>query len=179
MNSVIKDLSRVRPVRICPGCNSNAKSHCYKIPKNTVIYIAFCSHQEQNKLFTMFSHPEAPKSSQNDGIYAAFAKTTKASVEKTPLFATPSQSNMSEMVNLTVFLDHLLRNTGIYSVLRKHRHKTPYIRTNSKITCSMANQNKQKHGFLQRFCAMLLLDRFWLLKPPKTKRAGSSRPFCR
>jgi len=73
----------------------------------------------------MFSHPEAPKSSQNDGIYAAFAKTKKARVEKTPLFATPSQSNMSEMVNLIVFLDHLLRNTDIYNVLRKHRHKPP------------------------------------------------------
>ena len=32
--------------------------------------------------------------------------------------------NMSEMLYFTVFLDHLLKNTGIYSVLWKHMHET-------------------------------------------------------
>ena len=34
------------------------------------------------------------------------------------------QHNMSEIVYFTVFLDHLFKNTGIYSVFRKHMHKT-------------------------------------------------------
>jgi len=49
----------------------------------------------------------------------------KASVEKRPLFATLSQYNMSEMMYFTVFLDTLLKNSGIYGVLREHMHKTP------------------------------------------------------
>ena len=73
----------------------------------------------------MFSHPEAPKSRQNIGNYDVFAIPQKASVEKRPLFATLSQHNMSEMMYFTVFLDNLLKNSGIYSVLREHMHKTP------------------------------------------------------
>ena len=52
-------------------------------------------------------------------------RPTKAHVAKTPLFATLWQDNMSEMLYFTVFLNHLLKNTGIYSVFRKHMHKTP------------------------------------------------------
>ena len=103
-----------------------------------------------------FSYPEAPKSSQNIGIYDVFATPKKAHVAKTPLFATLWQDNMSEMLYFTVFLNHLLKNTGIYSVFRKHMHKTPQIATNSKIASSMAiSHKKQKHGYLQRFCAMI------------------------
>ena len=46
-----------------------------------------------------------------------YAKSKRTSVAKTPLFATLSQHNMSEMLYFTVFLEHLLKNTGIYSVL--------------------------------------------------------------
>ena len=67
----------------------------------------------------------APKSSQNIGTYDVFATPKKAHVAKTPLFATLWQDRMSEMVYFTVFLNHLLKNTGIYSVFRKHVHKTP------------------------------------------------------
>ena len=103
-----------------------------------------------------FSYPEAPKSSQNIGIYDVFATPKKAHVAKTPLFATLWQDNMSEMLYFTVFLNHLLKNTGIYSVFRKHMHKTPQIATNSKIASSMATRRKkQKHRYLQRFCAMI------------------------
>ena len=63
------------------------------------------------------TRPQAPKSSQNRGIFDVYAKPKTTSVAKTPLFATPSQHNMSEMLYLTVFLDHLLKNTRIYSVL--------------------------------------------------------------
>ena len=65
----------------------------------------------------MFSLPRAPKSSQNIGICDVFATTKNASVAKTPLFATLWQHNMSEMPYFTVFLEHLLKNTGIYSIL--------------------------------------------------------------
>ena len=58
---------------------------------------------------------QAPKSSQNRGIFDVYAKPKTTSVAKTPLFATYS----------TMFLDHLLKNTGIYSVLWKHMHETP------------------------------------------------------
>ena len=66
------------------------------------------------------TRPQAPKSSQNRGIFDVYAKPKTTSVAKTPLFATLSQHNMSEMLYFTVFLDHLLKNTGIYSVLWKH-----------------------------------------------------------
>ena len=81
--------------------------------------------KNKTALFAMFSLPRAPKSSQNIGIYDVFATTQKASVAKTPLFATLWQHNMSEMLYFTVFLEHLLKNTGIYSVLWKHMHETP------------------------------------------------------
>ena len=68
---------------------------------------------------------EAKKSSQSIGIYDVFETPQKGSVAKTRLFATLSQHNMSEMLYFTVFLDHLLKNTGIYCVLEKHVHKTP------------------------------------------------------
>ena len=67
----------------------------------------------------------APKSSQNIGIYDVFATPKKARVAKTPLFATLWQDHMSEMLYFTGFLNHLLKNTGIHSVFRKHMHKTP------------------------------------------------------
>ena len=57
----------------------------------------------------------APKSSQNIGIYDVLAKNKTASVATTPLFATLSQHNMSEMTYSIMFLDHL-QNTCI-----KHR----------------------------------------------------------
>ena len=67
------------------------------------------------------TRPQAPKSSQNrgTGIFDVYdyAKPKTTSVAKTPLFATLSQHNMSEMLYFTVFLDHLLKNTSIYSVL--------------------------------------------------------------
>ena len=63
------------------------------------------------------TRPQAPKSSQNRGIFDVYAKPKTKSVAKTPLLATLSQHNMSEMLYFTVFLDHLLKNTGIYSVL--------------------------------------------------------------
>ena len=81
--------------------------------------------KNKTALFAMFSLPRAPKSSQNIGIYDVFATTQKASVAKTPLFATFWQHNMSEMLYFTVFLEHLFKNTGIYSVLWKHMHETP------------------------------------------------------
>ena len=52
-------------------------------------------------------------------------KRHSSSVAKTPLFATLWQHNMSEMLYFTVFLEHLFKNTGIYSVLWKHMHETP------------------------------------------------------
>ena len=108
------------------------------------------------QLGNLFSYPEAPKSSQNIDIYDVFATPKKAHVAKTPLFATLWQDNMSEMLYFTVFLNHLVKNTGIYSVFRKHMHKTPQIATNSKIASSMATRRKkQKHRYLQRFCAMI------------------------
>jgi len=72
-----------------------------------------------------FSHPEAPKSSQNRGIYVIFATTKKAHVAKTPRFATLWQNNRPETLYFTVFLNHLSKHTGIYSVFRKHMHKKP------------------------------------------------------
>ena len=68
---------------------------------------------------------EPPKSSPNIGIYDVFATTKKASVAKTPLFATLWQHSMSEIVYFTMFLARLFKNTGIYSVFIKHMHKTP------------------------------------------------------
>ena len=131
-----------------------------------------------------FSYPEAPKSSQNIGIYDVFATPKKAHVAKTPLFATVWQDNMSEMLYFTVFLNHLLKkNTGIYSAFRKHMHKTPQIATNSKIASSMATRRKkQKHRYLQRFCAMIFAKKlsfwtifgFWSL--PKQRRKGTPPP---
>ena len=58
----------------------------------------------------MFSLPRAPKSSQNIGFYDVFATTKNASVAKTP-------QHVRNSVFYTVFLEHLLKNTGIYSVL--------------------------------------------------------------
>ena len=81
--------------------------------------------KNKTALFAMFSLPRVPKSSQNIGIYDVFATTKNASVAKTPLFATLWQHNMSEMLYFTVFLEHLLKNTGIYSILWKHMHETP------------------------------------------------------
>ena len=63
------------------------------------------------------TRPQAPKWSQNCGIFDVYAKPKTTSVAKTPLFATLSQHNMSEMLYFTVFLDHLLKNAGIYSAL--------------------------------------------------------------
>ena len=74
---------------------------------------------------TRFLTLRAPKSSQNIRIYDVFATPKKAHVAKTPLFATLWQDHMSEMLYFTVFLNHLLKNTGMYSVLRKHMHKRP------------------------------------------------------
>ena len=113
-----------------------------------------------------FSYPEAPKSSQNIGIYDVFATPKKAHVAKTPLFATLWQDNMSEMLYFTVFLNHLLKNIGIYNVFRKHMHKTPSIATNSKIASSMATSHKkQKHRYLQRFCETIFpkTSSFWTI----------------
>ena len=65
---------------------------------------------------------------QNRGIFDVYAKPKATSVAKTPLFATLSQHNMSEMLYLKVFFDHpdhLLKNTGIYNVLWEHMHETP------------------------------------------------------
>ena len=73
--------------------------------------------KNKTALFAMFSIPRAPKSSQNIGIYDVFATTKNASA----LW----QHNMSEMLYFTVFLEHLLKNIGIYSVLWKHMHETP------------------------------------------------------
>ena len=63
------------------------------------------------------ARPQAPKSSQNRGIFDVYAKPKTTNVAKTPLFGTLSQHNMSEMMYFTVFLDHLLKNTGICNVL--------------------------------------------------------------
>ena len=41
------------------------------------------------------TRPQAPKSSQNRGIFDVYAKPKATSVAKTPLFATLSQHNMS------------------------------------------------------------------------------------
>ena len=68
---------------------------------------------------------QAPKSSQNIGIYGVSATPKKAHVAKAPLFATLWQDHMSEMLYFAVFFNHLLKNSGIYSVFRKHMHKTP------------------------------------------------------
>ena len=77
--------------------------------KHRNIYMVFCSYTKSKAmLFTMFFHPEAPKSSQNSGNYNVFAIPKQASIEKRPLFATLSQHNMSEMVYFTELLDHLL-----------------------------------------------------------------------
>ena len=81
--------------------------------------------KNKTALFAMFSLPRAPKSSQNIGFYDVLATAKIASVAKTPLFATLWQHNMSEMLYFTVFLEHLFKNTGIYSVCEntctKHR----------------------------------------------------------
>ena len=81
--------------------------------------------KNKTALFAMFSLPRAPKSSQNIGFYDVLATAKNASVAKTPLFATLWQHNMSEMLYFTVFMEHLFKNTGIYSVLWKHMHETP------------------------------------------------------
>ena len=73
--------------------------------------------KNKTALFAMFSLPRAAKSSQHIGIYDVFATTKNARVAKTQLFATLGQHNMSEMLYFRVFLEHLLKNTGIYSVL--------------------------------------------------------------
>ena len=73
--------------------------------------------KNKTALFAMFSLPRAPKSRQNSGFYDVFATAKNASVAKTPLFATLWQHNMSEKLYFTVFLEHLLKNTGVYSVL--------------------------------------------------------------
>ena len=44
------------------------------------------------------TRPQAPKSSQNRGIFDVYAKPKTTSVAKTPLFETLSQHNMSEML---------------------------------------------------------------------------------
>ena len=72
--------------------------------QNIVIYSVFCSDQEQNS-----------------AICDVFATTKNASVAKTPLCATLSQHNMSEMLYFTVFLERLLQNTGIYTKHRKYQ----------------------------------------------------------
>ena len=51
--------------------------------------------------------PQAPKSSQNRGIFDVCAKPKTTSVAKTPLFATLSQHNMSAMLYFySVFCMH-------------------------------------------------------------------------
>ena len=54
---------------------------------------------------------------ENSGIMDAYARFKTTSVAKTPLFATPSQHNMSEMLYFTMFLDHPLKSAGTYNVL--------------------------------------------------------------
>ena len=81
------------------------------------LYDSFCGAGNGEFSCPTKTRPQAPKSSQNRGIFDVYAKPKTTSVAKTPLFATLSQHNMSEMLYFTVFLDHLLKNTGIYSVL--------------------------------------------------------------
>ena len=55
------------------------------------------------------TRPQAPKSSQNRGIFDVYAKPKTTSVAKTPLFATLSQHNMSEILYFTVYLQRFVK----------------------------------------------------------------------
>ena len=131
----------------------------------------------------MFSLPRAPKSSQNIGFYDVLATAKNASVAKTPLFATLWQHNMSEMLYFTVFLEHLFKNTGIYSVLLQcfvKTHARNTVNTN-EFKDYIFHGNKPQTAKTLLFTAFLrndfskkmcFLDHFWRLRPPKTKRGG-------
>ena len=56
----------------------------------------------------------SPKIEPKHWYLRCFQTTKKASVAKTPLFATLWQHNMSEIVYFTMFLARLFKNTGIY-----------------------------------------------------------------
>ena len=79
-----------------------------------IIYDSVCGAGNGQFSCPTKTRPRAPKSSR---IFDVYAKPERTSVAKTPLFATLSQHNMSEMLYFTMFLDYLLKNTGIYSVL--------------------------------------------------------------
>ena len=139
--------------------------------------------KNKTALFAMFALPRAPKLSQNIGFYDVLATAKNASVAKTPLFATLWQHNMSEMLYFTVFLEHLFKNTGIYSVLmcfvKTHARNT--VNTN-EFKDYIFHGNKPQTAKTLLFTAFLrndfskktcFLDHFWRLKPPKTKRGGT------
>ena len=93
-------------------------------PQDITTIIKHCNLQcflflprTKQRYLRCFSLPRAPKSSQNIGFFDVSATANNASGAKTPLFATLRQHNMSEMLYFTVFLEHRLKNTGIYSVL--------------------------------------------------------------
>ena len=118
--------------------------------------------KNKTALFAMFSLPRAPKSSQNIGFWL---------LPKHRYL----RHNMSEMLYFTVFLEHLFKNTGIYSVLWKHARNT--VNTN-EFKDYIFHGNKPQTAKTLLFTAFLrndfskktcFLDHFWRLKPPKTK----------
>ena len=59
-------------------CKSHAKTSVSKTVRNIRIYSVFLFlPRTKLRYFTMFSHPEAPKSSQNIGIYDVLQQPKK------------------------------------------------------------------------------------------------------
>ena len=131
-----------------------------------------------------FFLPWSPKIKPKHWYLRCFCNTQKSTRSKnTAICDSLARQHVRNAVFYSVFEPPLKKNTGIYSAFRKHMHKTPQIATNSKIASSMATRRKkQKHRYLQRFCAMIFAKKlsfwtifgFWSL--PKQRRKGTPPP---
>ena len=75
--------------------------------ENIVIYSVFCSYQERNSAICDVFSSSSLKIEPKTLVFTMFSQQPKkASVAKTPLFATLWQHNMSEMLYFTVFQKH-------------------------------------------------------------------------
>ena len=112
------------------------------------------------------TRPQAPKSSQNRGIFDVYAKPKTTSVAKTPLFATLSQNNMSEMLYLTVFLDYHRKYQRI------QRLHFPWQQATKSKNTDMYSVSAQ--WFLQK---KVLFGQFLAFEASQNKEGGTPPPL--
>ena len=134
--------------------------------------------KNKTTLFTMFSYPRSPKIEPKHWYLRCFCNTLKSTRSKSTAICDTLARQHVRMLYFTVFLNRLLKNTGIYSVFWKHMHKT--VNSDEFKVC-IFHRKKLKEAKTPIFTAflrndffknMLFLANFWLLKPPKTKKVG-------